>query len=70
MLLHLIFGDVLAGEPVVAFLQGGEVIPDDTRNVDRIMQPKIALRAIQAVFVGSANFNNLAHRFFWFSIHE
>jgi hypothetical protein len=46
------------------------VIPDDARNVDRIVQAKIALRAIQAVFVGSTDFNDLAHTFFWLSTYK
>ena len=38
--------NMLAAQPVVAPLQGQEVIPDDTGNVDLVDQKPIALATI------------------------
>ena len=43
MAFHAIEGDVSAEQPIVTFLQGGEVIPEDARNVNRIVQRAILL---------------------------
>ena len=47
--------NMLAAQPVVAPLQGQEVIPDDTGNVDLVDQKPIALASIESKFVGLAD---------------
>src|SRR5690606_33895090 len=63
MFLHLIFGDMFAKQSIVAFLQSGNMIPDDARNINLILQAEIPLGAIQTILVGFADFNYAWHSF-------
>jgi hypothetical protein len=57
----LTFRDVLTEQPIVAFLQGGQVIPDNTGDVEGVMQAKITLGHVQAVLVGFMDFDYACH---------
>jgi hypothetical protein len=58
---HAIVGDVLASQPVVASLQGDEVVPDGRRDKYLVSQLAVFLvAAIQAVFVRFPNFDRIA----------
>jgi hypothetical protein len=51
---------VLPGQAVVAFLQRQGVIPDRARDVDLLMQIRVAfVAAVESVLVGTANFDRM-----------
>lgn len=55
MFKHMIEGDVFAKQTVVTSLQSRQVIPDDARDVDRIIQRSSMIACVQAIFVGSTD---------------
>lgn len=59
MVLHRKARDIAACQPVVPALQGDHVVPDDTGNVDRLVQSLIAPVVIETVF------ERLAHLHHW-----
>jgi hypothetical protein len=42
MLLHPFFADMLPKQTIIAFLQARHMIPDDTRDINLVMQTEVA----------------------------
>ena len=61
MRLHPRFGNMFPKAAKVAALQRSDVIPDDARNVNTIMQAKITFRGIEAILVGFSDFDYACH---------
>jgi hypothetical protein len=61
MLLHPLFADMFAKQAIVAFLQARHMIPDDTRNINLVMQAKITFGGIQTILIGFANLKYHSH---------
>lgn len=55
MALHVVAADVLAGQTVVAPLQGNHVVPNDTSDVNTLIQPLVAAIVVEAVLESAAN---------------
>ena len=55
---------MLAKQAIVAFTQGGDVIPDNARHINRIVQAVIRVTVlVETILVGSIHFDYAWHRF-------